>query len=1101
MGAGKSTLEVMSDLITSTSGPAPTPTYVRSTVETECAMFVSLGHNQMGFATWHDECFVPNKLNPAVAKAELLRTEKFKRMELDAFNQFTRQYRPAADSQHLANVQQQLLGAEQQLAALQEHMRAHQQAPPATGEGDIEAQPLTHMEQLGLQMQAATAIVEAARAALQDQQPSAFVLHPGQLQLMNEIADTVLLTDEDKLQMLLKYVSEDNDQKQSILEDMNARRLAMTAKEKYKYFVERMSEGSSTYALEIAMWEGIQRTSLLEQPMTFATRFKRAAKYCGRPRKTINKTFMDKVVLPWHNDSRLKKYIANFEVYFAEEVDDNVALHIDDIAKKAFAWERLAYNQAVDTLQAAGMLVPEEERQSRQEALRETATPASSEGASKAKQSLAAKLDLPMKKMASGRSYSACAKCFVMTGKHEWHALTQCPFHKFSGNSGKQGVGGGQTLLAGSRAQQEFVCFRCGRPGHKSAECKATEQTEAGKTAWRDFKERKERRVRDRSEGHQANFAQGNSSQDTVQDATLQVLTALSGKFEQVIAALSSSASGAPKGGSAQQDSTSGTNFMAQAATYDAWLPQTIPEGGFALDDGYDSERDGASMLVAAPGFTPLGMIPAVLTGEKRRGRPPKTPRAATAVPQSTRRQQRMYHQDHDEERAMRNKLPVGMTNPTDLPDSAQPAADLPGHMDHHRTVSMREAQLVSLARTCLKHTKFGNLSAELVTDRSPEATAAWQRAKHSALAGELHDGQDPRSVAWQAAVDKATTLWAAQAQLSLRDYLHIDMRQVFKAAIRIEFGEAAVASATEHLLSANVLDAPPQLPASFVSDAVLSPTPVPSKLEQRRMAIRKHTDEKVRWNGRRPVAILDGRRYNLCLNGQPLGLVVLDHGANEPMIHQRLITSLGIPTSEQGRSITGINGVAAVMPKTIDNMEIRLFYGDAEREVSAIDRMTVMSGDSLPDALLDNEMLAMLGITVDGVSWTASFPVHPWDLDSDYITMELYRPQPRQHSALAAETPARAAAMPVEAATGTIVDGSTTFQGFCCMAAAAMPLPVPGFARRQIPVVSDSEDEDDYSRLIETPNSAPYSSQVGGGHYTTSGHENFSRTAWTVHA
>ena len=81
-------------------------------------------------------------------------------------------------------------------------MRAHQQAPPATGEGDIEAQPLTHMEQLGLQMQAAIAIMEAARAALQDQEPSAFVLHPGQLQLMNEIADTVLLTNEDKLQML-----------------------------------------------------------------------------------------------------------------------------------------------------------------------------------------------------------------------------------------------------------------------------------------------------------------------------------------------------------------------------------------------------------------------------------------------------------------------------------------------------------------------------------------------------------------------------------------------------------------------------------------------------------------------------------------------------------------------------------------------------------------------------------------------------------------------------------------------------------------------------------------------------------------------------------
>ena len=210
----------------------------------------------------------------------------------------------------------------------------------------------------------------------------------------------------------------------------------------------------------------------------------------------------------------------------------------------------------------------------------------------------------------------------------------------------------------------------------------------------------------------------------------------------------------------------------------------------------------------------------------------------------------------------MRSKLPVGMTNPNDLPGAPQPMADLQGHMDHQQTNSMREAQLVSLARTCLKHAKFGNLSAELITDASPESAAAWQRAKLAALAGDLHNGQDPRSIAWQSAVNRAVTLWASQAQLSLHDYLHIDMRQVFRAAIRVEFGEEAVPAADPALTSL--------LPTSFVSDALpAAPTaPLPSTKLQQRRAARAQWSDSIRWDGRRPVAILDGRRYNLCLNG-----------------------------------------------------------------------------------------------------------------------------------------------------------------------------------------------------------------------------------------
>jgi hypothetical protein len=71
-------------------------------------------------------------------------------------------------------------------------------------------------------------------------------------------------------------------------------------------------------------------------------------------------------------------------------------------------------------------------------------------------------------------------------------------------------------------------------------------------------------------------------------------------------------------------------------------------------------------------------------------------------------------------------------------------------------------------------------------------------------------------------------------------------------------------------------------------------------------------------------------------------------------------------------------------------------------REAVAADSMVVMSGDTLPDCLLDNEMTAQLGIVVDPATWTASYPSRSYDRDSPRVTIPLVQPPPAMLAALA---------------------------------------------------------------------------------------------------
>ena len=194
------------------------------------------------------------------------------------------------------------------------------------------------------------------------------------------------------------------------------------------------------------------------------------------------------------------------------------------------------------------------------------------------------------------------------------------------------------------------------------------------------------------------------------------------------------------------------------------------------------------------PGFTPLGLVPSAYVGRALRARPtPAPPPPPRPIPASVRRQERMREPAHDEQRADHNRLPPGMVSPRDLPAHAVPAAtDETEDEDEHLAMVTRRAQLVSLLRTSLSHTRFTSLATDIVADTSVEGAAAWQRAKAGALAGDLHNGQDPRSIAWHTAIEKAVALWTAQARLTWRDFTRTDLRAVFREAVTVTYGAAA---------------------------------------------------------------------------------------------------------------------------------------------------------------------------------------------------------------------------------------------------------------------------------------------------------------------
>ena len=535
-------------------------------------------------------------------------------------------------------------------------------------------------------------------------------------------------------------------------------------------------------------------------------------------------------------------------------------------------------------------------------------------------------------------------------------------------------------------AQQQFVCFKCGKPGHRSTECTVGAQTEAGMQAWKEWRAAKNGKAMVASSGDidQPDQPDFNSLVQLVQAQGKQIseLTMdLTGK------------------------QPSGTLYMARAGTEAAWLPPNPSDGGFCFNDCYSSDDSGTGLLVSfvvrSGCGTPLGMVPAAYVGTRARANPPCNTQpsapaaapaaaAATTVPQSARRQQRVRLPEHDEARAMRNRLPAGMINPADLAPQIAPAAAHES-LGEQPSMANRVAALVSMLRTALQHTQFGALPTTLVSDTSPESAAAWQRAKSAALAGMDHDGQDPRSVAWTTALHKAVNRWQAQAALTFADYCQLDLRAVFREAILATFGSDAAhiamdpaaigielpasdglygaevciiarvplppmrADSVEPPVGEHAMPQPANVATATVAAAAAVATDIdPLELHRQR---RKAWRQTICWPHRRPVATVKGADLPVTVNGHRItGHIVLDIGANEPMIHQRLVDKLKYAVNPNGCQITGIHGASHMMPRTIEPLEVTLFPNDCDREAQASDTMMVMNGDRLPDLLLDNE-------------------------------------------------------------------------------------------------------------------------------------------------
>ncbi len=193
---------------------------------------------------------------------------------------------------------------------------------------------------------------------------------------------------------------------------------------------------------------------------------------------------------------------------------------------------------------------------------------------------------------------------------------------------------------------------------------------------------------------------------------------------------------------------------------------------------------------------------------------------------------------------------------------------------DDHLALVTRRAQLVSLLMTRLSHARFTSLATDIAADTSVEAAAAWQRAKAGAWAGDLHNGQDPRSIMWHTAIEKALALWTAQAMLTWRDFTHIDLRAVFREAVTVTYGAAAailLASPTEY--GVHVSTSPPQPPPRISPEAREA-----EALHQHRMQ-RASWRRSIMWHGRRLIAMIDRSAIRVTINGMTAGHVVLDLG------------------------------------------------------------------------------------------------------------------------------------------------------------------------------------------------------------------------------
>ncbi len=98
------------------------------------------------------------------------------------------------------------------------------------------------------------------------------------LERIYRLAVSELLTDDDHFDLLVKYVHKGANMKEAILE-----RIARypgtyhTGRGRLQYLIDFMAKSTSPVALSKAVWLGIRRQGIQEQPGEYATRFMMAA--------------------------------------------------------------------------------------------------------------------------------------------------------------------------------------------------------------------------------------------------------------------------------------------------------------------------------------------------------------------------------------------------------------------------------------------------------------------------------------------------------------------------------------------------------------------------------------------------------------------------------------------------------------------------------------------------------------------------------------------------------------------------------------------------------------------------------------------------------
>ena len=167
--------------------------------------------------------------------------------------------------------------------------------------------------------------------------------------MMGQLADIELKTPDDHFECLVEYVSESTQMTAAVLEDIVDRELYGQAR--LTYFVERMEASTSTVVLQKAIWLGIAREGILEQPEAYAVRFLKAAEDCGRTRADINQRFMDTLLQPWDQEPDLKVMVPHFRAQHCLHVQDNETLHVHAMATTAFSFETMVAQVTVSRME------------------------------------------------------------------------------------------------------------------------------------------------------------------------------------------------------------------------------------------------------------------------------------------------------------------------------------------------------------------------------------------------------------------------------------------------------------------------------------------------------------------------------------------------------------------------------------------------------------------------------------------------------------------------------------------------------------------------------------------------------------------------------